>query len=366
MKLSTKILVVGGGPAGAIAAKSLAEKGLEVILLEKNLSFEKPCGGGIPSSAFDELAIPKELIKREVKSIRIVSPIGEQLDIELKGGSLAIVAREEFDRALRNEAEKKGTQVIEGTFRGIITDSKKYRVEAHIKGVKTDIDTEYVIAADGVNSRVRAVLGIRPAKSFFTLSERIKGINTDFCEFWFGSSHAPGFYSWIFPAAEGISAGTGSSEPGKVLALFKIFQQKKGITLEGLKRIYKIPMWKGDLYNNNNIIFAGDSAGQVMPLSYEGIYYAMKAGEFAARAIIQGKAADYERMWKSRFQKRFSLMDKLRSYFLKNDVTAGKLVALHKRPEVQEASMKLWMRKDSSREGLKSYIKLFGKFLCLR
>ncbi|HYA11764.1 MAG TPA: geranylgeranyl reductase family protein [Thermodesulfovibrionales bacterium] len=364
MKLSAKILVVGGGPAGAIAAKSLAERGSEVILLERNLSFEKPCGGGIPSSAFDELAIPKEVIKREVKSIRIVSPIGEQLDIELKGGSLAIVTRGEFDRVLRHEAEKRGAQVIEGAFRGLIIDGKKYKVEAIIKGVKTDIVAEYIIAADGVNSRVRAALGIRPAKSFFTLSEKIRGINTDYCEFWFGLSHAPGFYSWIFPAADGISAGTGSSEPGKVLALFKIFREKKGITQQGLKMIYKIPMWKGDLYNKNNIIFAGDSAGQVMPLSYEGIYYAMKAGEFAASAIIQGRATDYERMWKSRFQKRFSLMDKLRSYFLKNDVTVERLVALHRRFEVQEASMRLWMRKDSSREGLKSYIKLFGKFLC--
>lgn len=116
MKLSAKILVVGGGPAGAIAAKSLAGRGLEVILLERNLSLEKPCGGGIPSSAFDEFAIPKEVIKREVKSIRIVSPIGEQLDIELKGGSLAIVARWEFDRVLRYEAEKEG---YTGNRRGI-------------------------------------------------------------------------------------------------------------------------------------------------------------------------------------------------------------------------------------------------------
>jgi geranylgeranyl reductase len=363
MNLSAKVLVVGGGPAGAIAARSLAEWGIEVILLERNFSFAKPCGGGVPLSAFDELGIPKEMIKREVKRIRIVSPVGEKLDIELKGGILAIVERWEFDRALRSEAEEKGAQVIEGEFTGITIDRSEYRVEVNSKGVKKGIVAEYIIAADGVNSRVRAALGIKPSKSFFTLSEKIKGVNADFCEFWFGSSYAPGFYSWVFPAAEGISAGTGSSEPGKVLDLFKVFREKRGIIQEGFKRIYKIPMWKGDLYNKNNIIFAGDSAGQVMPLSYEGIYYAMKAGEFAARAIIQGKTADYKKMWKSRFQKRFTLMDKLRSYFLKNDVSVGKLVALHRRPEVQEASMRLWLKKDSSGEGLQSYVKLFSKFL---
>lgn len=364
MRLGAKVLVVGGGPAGAIAARSLAKRGIEVILLERNLSFEKPCGGGVSLGVFDELDIPKTVIKREVKSIRIVSPFGEMLDMGLKGESLAIVERGEFDRVLRREAEKKGAEVKEGEFKGIIVGDKEYKVWANIKGVKTEIAAEYVIAADGVNSRVRAALGIRLSKSIFTFSEKIKGVNTDFCEFWFGSSHAPGFYSWVFPAEGGVSAGTGSSEPGKVLALFKIFREKRGITQEGLRRVYKIPIWAGDLYNKGKVIFAGDSAGQVMPLTYEGIYYAMKAGEFAARAVIEEKVSNYKRMWKASFQKRFFLMDKLRNYFFKNDISAERFVALHRRPEVQEASLKLWLRKDTSREGLQSYIKLFGKFLC--
>jgi geranylgeranyl reductase len=364
MRTRTKVIVVGGGPAGSIAARSIAEWGLEVILLERNLFFEKPCGGAIPLFAFDEFNIPKVVIKREVKSIRIVSPSDEKVDIELKGGCLAIVDRGEFNRVIRSEAEKKGVEVTEGEFIGIITGAKNYKIRANIKGIRTEIIAEYIIAADGINSRVRAALGIKPPKSIFTLSEKIKGVNTEFCEFWFGSSHAPGFYSWIFPAAGGVSAGTGSPEAGRVSTLYKIFREKREITKEGLKRIYKIPMWEGDLYNKSKVIFAGDSAGQVMPLTYEGIYYAMKAGELAARAIIEGKVANYKRMWEDSFQKKFFLMDKLRNYFLKSDIYAEKLVAMYKRPEVQEASMRLWLRKDSSKAGLKSYLKLFGKILC--
>jgi geranylgeranyl reductase len=364
MKLSAKVLVVGGGPAGAIGARTLAEWGVEVILLERNLLFEKPCGGGIPLSAFDEFGITKEVIKREVKHISIISPIGEKVEIALSGGSLGIVARGEFDRILRNDAEKKGAQVIEGEFTGISTGYHEHRVEAVIKGVKTEITAEYVIAADGVNSRVRSVLGIRPPKSLVTFSEKINGMDTRGCEFWFGASHALGAYSWVFPAPDGISTGTGTSEPGKVLAFYKVFKEKRGITLEGMKRVYRIPLWEGDLYNKNNIIFAGDSAGQVLPLNFEGIYYAMKAGAFAAKAIIEGRASNYKKMWKYNFQKRFSLMDRLRKFFLKDDVAMEKLVALHRRSEVQEVSMRLWLRKDIGRESLKSYIKLFWKFLC--
>jgi hypothetical protein len=57
------------------------------------------------------------------------------------------------------------------------------------------------------------------------------------------------------------------------------------------------------------------------------------------------------------------LMDVLRNYFLKNNESAERLVALHRRPEIQEVSLRLWLRKDSRKESLTGYIKLFRNFL---
>jgi geranylgeranyl reductase len=362
MKLNAKVLVIGGGPAGATAAKFLAEQGIDVILIERNLSFVKPCGGGLSISAFDELGISKAAIKKEVKTIRIISPLGERVDIALKDGSLAIIERGEFDRTLRSVAESKGVKIIEGEFCGMLCD-KYARIQVKIGEEKQEIVSEYVIAADGVNSRVRTVLGIKPSRSFFTASEHIRGTDTECCEFWFGSSFAPYSYAWVFPSSEGISIGTGCFETGKINELFERFRKRKGIVSEGKRRIYRVPVWEGDLYNRGKILFAGDSAGQVLPLTYEGIYYAMRAGELAAMAIIEEKVNNYKKMWKDRFQKRFVLMDRLRQYFLKDDAAAEKLVAYHKRPEIQEASLLLWLRKDGSRESFMNYLRLFGKSL---
>ena len=228
MSLSVKVLIIGGGPAGATAAKVLARSGSDVILLERNLSHAKPCGGGLSLSAFDELGIPKTLIKKEVGIIRIVSPKGEKVDIELKGRNLAIVERQEFDNALRKQAEAEGVNVVEGEFINL-KGHKKYTVEANVLGSKTEIVSDYVIAADGVNSKVRTVLGLKPVQSFYTESERINGLNSDLCEFWFGSSHAPYSYSWVFPAAEGISIGTGTFDSKKIKDLLEKFKTRKGI-----------------------------------------------------------------------------------------------------------------------------------------
>ena len=129
MKLSAKVLIIGGGPAGASAARHLAAHGRDVLLLEKNLSFEKPCGGGLSLRAFEELGIPKTAIKREVHRIRIVSPCGEGVDIPLQGCGLAIVGRKEFDSSLRQEAEAKGAKIVQGEFTGI-QHAKSYRVSA--------------------------------------------------------------------------------------------------------------------------------------------------------------------------------------------------------------------------------------------
>jgi hypothetical protein len=56
------------------------------------------------------------------------------------------------------------------------------------------------------------------------------------------------------------------------------------------------------------------------------------------------------------------LMDVLRNYFLKNIEPAERLVALHRKPEIQEVSLRLWIRKDSRKESLAGYKNSSGSF----
>ena len=362
MTIKTHTLVIGGGPAGSTAARFLAKNGLDVILLERNLNYIKPCGGGLSINSFDEFGIPYDVIKKTTKSIILVSPSGKRLEIDLKGNNLAIVERGEFDRILRLLAEKNGAKIINAELKDI-KGKKRYEVAAEREGNLYKIEAEYIVAADGVNSKTRTILGLKPLKSFFTISEYISDISVDNCEFWFGFSHAPNAYSWIFPANKGISIGTGTFFQGTIHALFNNFIQRTGINKHGIRKVYRIPVWQGDLFNIDKVLFVGDSAGQVLPLTYEGIYYAMKSAEYAAQAIIYNKVNNYKKIWESRFQKRFLLMCKLRDYFLKNDESTERLVSIHRRAEIQDASLRLWLAKESGRGSLIGYIKLIGNLL---
>jgi hypothetical protein len=44
-------IVIGGGPAGAMAAEKLARAGWRVSVFEEKLGWEKPCGGGVTPKA---------------------------------------------------------------------------------------------------------------------------------------------------------------------------------------------------------------------------------------------------------------------------------------------------------------------------
>ncbi|HWR59102.1 MAG TPA: NAD(P)/FAD-dependent oxidoreductase, partial [Thermodesulfovibrionales bacterium] len=375
MMLRTEVLVVGGGPAGSTAARYLAKNGVDTLLLDRNFSFVKPCGGGVPSFLFKEMDLPEHSARKHIDKIKVVSPKDDILDIDLEGASIAIVERGSFDQALRVEAERCGARLLEAEFSRFADIGRTVTSEVALRSPEPlsievapgvpdttksrqqsiKVKADYVIAADGVNSRVRTALNIKPPYSLLTLTEKIVDESADVCEFWFGASHAPRCYSWVFPQGEGVSAGTGSLGHYEIRDLWRRFVLRRGLKTNGSARGYRVPLWQGDVYTSGKVLFAGDAAGQVMPMTFEGIYYAMKSGEMAAMAIAGRKIGEYRKLWERNFGRRFSLMRRLWTYFLKGDHRVEKIFDLHRRPEILNASMGLWLRKDLNKGSFLSY-----------
>jgi geranylgeranyl reductase len=363
--LRTDVLVIGGGPAGSMAAWVLARRGVDTIVVERDFSFAKPCGGGLPSGAFEELNVPAALARAKVRKVRLVSPSGVAVDVELGKGYIGLVERGEFDSALRGLASSAGAQVLEGAFKGCRQHDGGVRSEVVIGGRRRTIVSDWAVAADGVNSRALASVGIKPARTAYTLTLKAADLSAEACEFWFGSSYAPGFYSWVFPQPKGVSVGTGGIDPRGMKARLEGFLRRRGLAPASGDRArgYRIPVWEGGgLFRRGSILFTGDAAGQVMPLAFEGIYYAMMSGRLAAEALSVGRPQDYERLWKKKFQRRFAIMRRLWELFLRDDPSMEKFIALCKRDSFQHASKRLWLEKRSDWGSLLSFMNILRKF----
>src|ERR1700742_3993927 len=116
------VAVVGGGPAGATAAKDLAQLGYHVLLLDRAGRI-KPCGGAIPPRLIAEFEIPDELLVARISSARMVSPTDKQVDMPIDGGFVGMVDRDAFDEWLRQRAASAGADKRTGTFREFARDA---------------------------------------------------------------------------------------------------------------------------------------------------------------------------------------------------------------------------------------------------
>jgi geranylgeranyl reductase family protein len=363
-RLDTRVLIVGGGPAGATAARELAARGVDTLLLQKDPKFLKPCGGGVPSGAFAELGIPESFCKSKVSCLKIFPPRSEPYDVPFDKGYIGIVDRKEFDSGLRDMARVEDAAVIKGSFMRFISSGKELISEAEIDGERAEIRSEYVIGADGVNSRVRRALGMPPVVSLYTLSGKIP-LQSDFCEFYFGEASRGG-YSWVFPSGKDSHIGIGNVNSKAVRGGFNDLLSYKGFCAHGGLRGYRIPLWEPESKERplvkGKVLLAGDAAGLVMPFTFEGIYYAMRSGQFAAEAIIKERPADYRRFLRSKFSIRFRLMKEIWKRYLHDEGGMETLLGVIRNRGVQLGAMRLWLDKKSGRGSLVAFIKALRKF----
>jgi geranylgeranyl reductase len=321
-----KIAVIGGGPAGATAARFLAPYH-SVTLIQDRHDFDKPCGGGVKTKIFDEFNIPKHLIKHSLDHVYMIYK-NDKIKIDLKGKNLSIIKRAEFDRELRNLAAEAGAEIIYGRFKKL--NGKKAVIKT--KDGETDLEYDILIAADGVNSTVRKILNLPKIPSTLTHYARTDACRVETCEFFFDFDTGGEYYAWAFPHENQTHIGAVERKNFDSLCEY--------LNLSLKPKGYKIPVWQKNItVQKENIFFVGDAAGQVMPLSFEGIYYAVCSARILAWSVINSK--DYQTEWEKRFLKEFSFMKKME--FLNKTFIRGIAVRAHRFKAIQNFSVKMWL-----------------------
>ena len=353
------IIIVGAGPAGAIAGKYLARSGKKVLLLQKDLSFKKPCGGGIRMDAFNEFEIDKCLVKNFVDTI-VLETKKKSIEFDMRSAPLGIVDRVKFDKALRNDAMNAGAKVIEGKVVDVKVLSSGVVVDVQIDNVCERYQAEYLIAADGVLSTVRKKVRAEEVPKRLAHYSDVNTLPTSKCYFYLGSTLTDRVYAWRFPYEGGADVGTFSKKSSKAY-IYNLFQFL-GINEDEKVRGYHIPIWKKPLFYDNRIFYVGDAAGQVLPFTYEGIYYAMKSAKILSEVIIEDvEFREYEARWNKLFLKKFNALKRLQRIFLFNDLMIFMMMKTLEKPKMKQKLLDMWMDKYEIKIDIYFFTRMFRR-----
>ncbi|MDD4093219.1 MAG: NAD(P)/FAD-dependent oxidoreductase [Methanothrix sp.] len=342
------LIVIGAGPGGSMAAKTAAEAGLDVFLLEKRQEIGEPirCAEGVSirSELKELIDVEPSWISTEIQGARMHSPNGDSIfttGVKGEGGGY-ILDRKIFDRGLATRAARSGALVMVKTrATGLTRKDGQIIVSAVCQGERLQIEAPLVIGADGVESKVARWAGmdskmkpedIMVCAQFLVLDE---GIDPDYCEFFFGNLIAPGGYIWIFPKGDGrANVGIGlqgsRSGPGMPVRLLESFIQKRMPKAKVLQMMAGGIPTSGPMKSitSDGVMLVGDAAHQSDPLTGGGIINAMRAGvlagQAAARAVStedasQAALREYEGRWKSSFGKQLVKSYNAKKFFLSLD-----------------------------------------------
>ncbi len=305
---SFDVIVAGAGPAGSSAAFTLAEAGISVMLIEEHERIGIPvvCAEGISRSTIkDYLEIKPEWTSRPLMGSIIRGPDDREFKIEYPDCGW-VLDREIFDAALADIARKKGA-VLKTSTKAIGIDNDHVVVREN--GTTKKYRFRYIIAADGIASRVGTWLGIDTRLSMHEVEvcaeyylENIN-VDPDYTALIVGDDYAPGGYAWIFPKSRtSANVGLGISPentPKRAKSILDQWVKKEFPEGRIKRRIFGgVPAKILKRYSGSNFFLVGDAARLTDPMTGAGIANGIKSGVLAGRSVIdltRGKKSSYEK-----------------------------------------------------------------------
>jgi len=313
------VIVVGAGPAGLMAARQLAQRGRDVVVLEEHPGIGVPahCTGLLGLEAFSELDIPRHTILDTTHLARFVAPDGSSVTVDADRVNAAIIDRPLFDQALADSSRAAGADLRRGArVRTIaITDAG---VTVTADGQDGPIAARACILACGANYRFNRQLGLGVPRAFVQSAQLERAFaGPEQVEVHLGRSVAPRGFAWVVPFRRdgqpfqrlGLMA---DSHAGSHFRSFATgLRTRFGIAHAEWPepRLKILPLGPVAKTYGPRLLAVGDAAGLVKPTTGGGIYYSLISGQFAAETLDEALRTDdlresrlrqYETRWRDR------------------------------------------------------------------
>jgi geranylgeranyl reductase family protein len=312
------VVVIGAGPAGLVAARSLAAAGRDVVVLEEHDTIGVPvhCTGLLGFDAFDELDLPRHAIVGTAEAATFVSADGSSVHVAAERVRAAVVDRATFDQALANAGRAAGVDLRPG--------SRVRSIAVRDTGVEITADGQdplrarAVVLACGANYRFNRQLGLGVPRVFQHSAQlELPFAGPDGVEVHLGRSVAPGGFAWVVPFRRGeqpsnrIGLMCDERAAGHYRSFTRKLRDRFGITGEPWPepRLKVLPLGPVSKTYGSRLLAVGDAAGLVKPTTGGGIYYSLISGRIAADTLDRALAEDdlrearlrtYETEWRRR------------------------------------------------------------------
>jgi geranylgeranyl reductase family protein len=318
------VVVIGAGPGGLSAARSLAGAGRAVVVLEEHETVGQPvhCTGLLGLEAFAELDLPRETIRTTLRTARFRGAGGRTIAVDADGVAAAVVDRGAFDRALARQATDAGAEVRSGRrAQAIAIDRDGVTVTAVTPdGEPADVyRARACVLACGAQYRFNRQLGLGIPRAYLQSAQlETPFAPLDAVEIDLDRAFAPGGFAWVVPfAIDGVpaariglmaSSGAAARFTRYAQALADRFGLSTGAALEA-PRLKLLPLGPVRRTYANRVLAVGDAAGLAKPTTGGGIYYSLLSGTVAARVLIERLRDDrldasalraYETGWRER------------------------------------------------------------------
>ncbi len=328
----TDVVIIGGGLSGLINAILLSRAGIKVKLIEKNtFPFHRVCGEYISNEVVPFLTknhlFPSQFKPSAITQLEITSTSGHGLKQKLDLGGFGI-SRYVLDQFLVEEAKKSGSEVMEQeTVKQILTESGHYRIVTN----STAYISKMVIGAHGKRSTIDKQLDrqfLKKRSPYVGVKYHVRG---NLPETFISLHNFDGGYCGVnkiedekfnvcYLTHRDNVKRWGSIEKSEKETLFKNPHLER-IFLE-CEFLFDRPVVVNEVSFSakglieNGIIFSGDAAGSIAPLSGNGMAMAIRSAKYLSESIIahwsgkdideKGAFKDYQERWDKEFKKRIS------------------------------------------------------------
>lgn len=307
-----RVAVLGGGPAGAMAAERLAAGGLDTILLDEKLAWEKPCGGGLTYKAYQQypFLLHNDYPKRMVRVTQLAAPGTRQARMELRQ-PLLIYSRYELNRMLLERAERAGARIEKARVVSLERRGQGWRLQTR----QGNLEADYCVVATGARNQLPGVgTKLRAEDTMLALGyylpEEQEHIDIQFLPQFEG-------YIWVFPRCGHLSVGIcGKGLPARELRRrLEDYLRARGIRwTDGVFYSHLLPSltrasWQRNQVGGDGWLGVGDAAGLVDPVTGEGLYYAIRSGDLASQVLLSDAHAPQEKAqaYRTLLQRDFAL-----------------------------------------------------------